>query len=248
MVSVCIATYNGEKYVAEQLRSILVQLQPTDEVIISDDGSSDNTCAIIQAFQDPRIHLLHNQAHNHKWNFQNALMHAKGDVIFLADQDDVWMDNKYDMALQALQDYDLVMLNSVLTDEHLQPMHPSFFQYYHSGTGMLKNTILCTYFGSHMAFRRRILDYALPFPNATAIFHDGWLGLIAEIVGKVHFIQTPTMYYRRHTNAPTDVTNSLLTRSKRNILVKITDRITFAYHIFLFYINYVSKHHNHNIQ
>lgn len=84
MNSVCVATYNGEKYIEEQLRSILIQLRPDDEVIVSDDGSTDRTCAIVESLADPRIRLLHHNGHDFKQNFVHALQHAQGEYIFLS--------------------------------------------------------------------------------------------------------------------------------------------------------------------
>ncbi|MCD8291094.1 MAG: glycosyltransferase, partial [Prevotella sp.] len=94
-VSVCIATYNGEKYIEEQIRSILSQLSDNDEVIISDDGSHDQTLSLIQSIGDKRIKIFQNEGrHGFKYNFENTLKKVQGDYIFLCDQDDVWLPNK----------------------------------------------------------------------------------------------------------------------------------------------------------
>ena len=86
-ISVCMATYNGEKYIAEQIRSILPQLSEDDEVIVSDDGSSDATLDIVRSFNDPRIRIVQNELeHGYTKNFENALNHANGDIIFISDQ------------------------------------------------------------------------------------------------------------------------------------------------------------------
>ena len=90
MISVCMATYNGEKYIEEQLKSILSQLGENDEVIVSDDSSTDNTLAIVESFNDVRIKIFpNNKFHSPIFNFENALKQATGDYIFLSDQDDV---------------------------------------------------------------------------------------------------------------------------------------------------------------
>lgn len=94
MISVCMATYNGEKYIKEQIDSILKQLGSDDELVISDDGSSDGTIDIILGYHDPRIHLYKGSFHSPAFNFENALKNATGDFIFLSDQDDIWYDNK----------------------------------------------------------------------------------------------------------------------------------------------------------
>ncbi len=100
MISVCIATYNGEKYIRPQIESIIVQLDPGDEIVISDDGSTDDTLNIIASFADDRIKVFdHSRDKKQKVkysfehvtrNFENALRHAKGDLIFLSDHDDFW--------------------------------------------------------------------------------------------------------------------------------------------------------------
>ena len=133
MNSVCVATYNGEKYIEQQLRSILEQIAPTDEVIVSDDSSTDNTIKIVDSIRDKRIHIRHSKAHYFKDNFIEALREAKGDVIFLSDQDDVWLPGKYEHCLKELEDVDLVCTNSKMTDEDLNIIEPNFFSIYHSG-------------------------------------------------------------------------------------------------------------------
>ena len=104
MNSVCVATYNGEKYIEQQLRSILEQIAPTDEVIVSDDSSIDNTIKIVDSIGDKRIRIRHSKAHYFKDNFIEALREAKGDVIFLSDQDDVWLPGKYERCLKELEE------------------------------------------------------------------------------------------------------------------------------------------------
>lgn len=240
-VSVCMATYNGEQYIEQQLRSILRQLHEADEVIVSDDDSTDATCAIVESLHDPRIVLLHAHEHNFKWNFQNALQHASGDLIFLADQDDVWLDGKYERCVHELEQYDLVVTNSIMTDEHLNPICNSFFDYYRSGRGVIKNAIRNTYFGSCMAFRRCVLEQALPFPQTQEIGHDIWIGLVADMTGKVLFMEQPYLYYRRHTTMLTNVTGSFLTRSPRPFWTKVKSRWVVLTNVLKFYIQHYAR-------
>ena len=117
MISVCIATYNGEKYIFEQISSILSQLGKDDEVIISDDGSTDDTIKIIESICDNRVRLLiNNGKHGFVSNFEKALMKSKGDFIFLSDQDDIWKSNKVQVVLKSLNKYDLVVHDADLID------------------------------------------------------------------------------------------------------------------------------------
>jgi glycosyltransferase involved in cell wall biosynthesis len=243
MNSICIATYNGEKYIHQQLSSILSQINIDDEVIISDDDSTDNTIEIIKSLNDKRIKIIHGGFHHFKWNFANALQHSKGEYIFLSDQDDIWVEGKYQACLNKLQKVDLICHNSSVVDENLNTIIPSFFDYYHSGAGIIKNSIKNTYFGACMAFNRKVLNAALPLPKTMEIGHDIWLGLVAESIGKTEFINTPYLLYRRHDTALTNISNDLKSRSKRSLFTKIWSRFVVIYHICLFNIKYLCKKH-----
>jgi glycosyltransferase involved in cell wall biosynthesis len=237
MNSVCVATYNGELFIDQQLRSILAQIAPEDEVIISDDGSTDNTLKIVDSIGDKRIRIRHSNAHYFKDNFIEAMCEAKGDIIFLSDQDDVWLPGKYERCIKELEEVDLVCTNSEMTDGELNIIEPNFFSIYHSGPGVFKNALNNTYYGSCMAFRRSLLKAALPMPSTREIGHDIWLGLVAEMTGKVRFIDTPYLLYRRHEDAKTS-TNGLLHRSKRPLWLKIWSRVVVLYYVSKFKLNH----------
>lgn len=198
-VSICMATYNGARFVADQLRSILCQLYGDDEVIISDDGSSDESLAIIRAFDDPRIRIL--QHSGGPWgpvrNFEHALSHARHDLIFLADQDDVWCEHKVETMICLLQNYDLVVTDCTLIDEGGKEFAGSFFELQHSRPGFWPNLIKNTYLGCCMAFRHSLLEKALPFPPHIPM-HDIWLGMLAEWYGRPCFHSEQLVAYRRH--------------------------------------------------
>ena len=103
MISVCMATYNGEKYIRQQICSIISQIGEGDEVIISDDGSTDSTLDTIRSMADSRIRIVKGPCRRSPTlNFENALSHAQGDYIFLADQDDVWLPGKVSACVQWL--------------------------------------------------------------------------------------------------------------------------------------------------
>ncbi len=104
-LSICMATHNGGRFLREQMDSILNQLKADDELIISDDNSFDDTIEIIQACQDNRIKLLRSKKFNSPAkNFEHALASCKNEIIFLADQDDVWHLNKIKVMTEALTD------------------------------------------------------------------------------------------------------------------------------------------------
>ncbi len=132
-------------------------------------------------------------------NFQNALLNSSGDVIFLADQDDVWLDGKVQRILELLAEYDLVVSDCQVVDENLGVIYDSYFDLMRSGSGLIKNLYKNTYMGCCMAFNRKIYDVALPFPPSIPM-HDWWIGCVAEVYGKVHFVEESLLLYRRHGN------------------------------------------------
>lgn len=227
-VSVCIPTYNGAKYIRRQLESILCQLGENDEVIISDDSSTDGTIDIISAFHDNRIHLFGgNTFHSPIFNMENALKKASGEYIFMADQDDVWLDNKVKDVLPLLNQYELVVTNCKVVNAEESILSESYFQQIHSGKGFWKNLYKNTYIGCCMAFKKRVLDYVIPFPKSIPM-HDSWIALNVNFKsGSVYFLDTPCMLYRRHgENASTSSE-----RSQRSFTQKISDRWSLLFHV-----------------
>ncbi len=199
----CIPTYNGEKFLKQQLESILPQLSEGDEVIVSDDSSTDNTIGVLRSFSDSRIIILENQHFSSPvFNLENALKHAQGDYIFLADQDDIWEKPKVKEMLQILESHLLVISDGTVISETGEELHASIFALLNSGNGLLKNLYKNTYMGCCIAFRRELLKYILPFPPKIAM-HDMWIGLNAEIYGTSFFHSKELIRYRRHTQNET---------------------------------------------
>lgn len=206
MISVCIASYNGEKYIREQIDSILCQISKNDELIVSDDGSTDDTIHILQEYDDSRIKLIHNDApHGVVANFENALRHANGDYIFLSDQDDVWLPNKVEVFMETFNQTGAAVLLSdcKMSDANLNVISESKFREENVGIGVLKNIVKCGYLGSCMAFTRECLTDFLPIPLNKYLFHDIWIGLTSGSKRKFVLINQPTMIYRRHDAAVT---------------------------------------------
>lgn len=197
-ISVCMATFNGEKFVEKQLSSILSQLGQHDEVIISDDGSVDDTLVIINKFADSRIKVfLNKKRYGPVGNFENALRHASGELIFLSDQDDVWLSGKVSTVSSLLKNNDLVLTNCKVVDEFGNLLSNSFFDSRNSKKGFWINLYRNSYIGCCMAFRRDILSYVLPFPHFIHM-HDWWIGLLVEAKGNIAFCQDPMIMYVRH--------------------------------------------------
>lgn len=199
-ISVCMATYNGEKYIKEQLESILSQIGENDEVIISDDSSTDNTVEIINSFNDCRIKIYKNtKEKGYTRNFENALEKANGDVIFLSDQDDVWVENKVNKMIKILEKYDFVVSDNYIVNENLEVISKSHFEVYKTSKGFIRNLLLPRYVGACMAFKKNVLQKSLPFPNnAKLSAHDYWISLIAEMYFKCYKLDEQLLLYRRH--------------------------------------------------
>lgn len=216
-ISVCLATFNGEKYLQQQIESILIQLGDNDELIISDDGSFDKTLNIVESFLDKRIHIFHNKMnHGFIGNFENALCVATGDYIFLSDQDDIWSPDKLRISLQALEKADLIVHDAEMIDEMGNSLGKTYYSMMHSGTGFWSNWFSTRFLGCCMAFDRRVLNACLPFPKYIT-GHDYWIGIYALLKFRVHFIPDRLVYYRRHG----DNVSSSSEKSKNTLVYKI---------------------------
>lgn len=202
LISICIATYNGAKYLRAQLDSILLQLRENDEIVISDDGSTDSTLDIINSYQDTRIRLFFNtQEHGYTKNFENAIRHARGEYIFLSDQDDVWYHNKIVLMCEYLRTHALVISDALYTDEFLNSYNCTFFEKRGMRNGLIKNILKVSALGATMAFRKEILLHLLPFPpNQYLCPHDYWIVCVAEAFYSVYRLPFPLIKYRRHLN------------------------------------------------
>lgn len=199
-LSVCLPVYNGEKWLPEQLDSILSQLGTNDELLIHDDGSSDNSLELLTTYaqKHPQIRLLSPKKIGHVvYNVAYLLENAVGNYILLSDQDDVWLPNKVTHMLAALQKNALVVHDCQVVDADKKLLHPSFFALHNSGPGRIKNLVRNTYLGCCMGFRREILEIALPFPEKLAM-HDIWLGQVAAWWFDAGFLNEKLLLYRRH--------------------------------------------------
>lgn len=222
MISVCLATYNGSSFIKEQIDSILPQLGKTDELIVSDDNSDDDTVEVIQSIGDNRIQLVVSPGFkNPARNFENALNQSKGDIIFLSDQDDIWLPQKVAKFLVELKTADLVLSDFKIVDTQLNTLNESFIETHKSRNGLINNILRNSYVGSSIAFNRKILTTALPFPENVPM-HDWWIGLIAEAIGKVSILNEPLLLYRRHSNNA----SSTSAKSQYSFVQKLKMRIS----------------------
>lgn len=208
-VSVCMAAYRGAAYVTEQLGSILAQLGPDDEVVVVDDASPDDTVAVIEAIGDERIRLVR-QVENRGYvrTFERALSEASGDVMLLADQDDVWLPGRVDAMVRDLATADVVATNLTTlegsdairgpygqADWHLRAANSPHRA--RNVLGILAGNM--PYYGCAMGVRREALRRTiLPFPAFLDESHDLWIALAANLRGTILHDERRSLARRFH--------------------------------------------------
>lgn len=202
-VSVCMATYNGEKFIIRQLDSVLKQLSEPDEVIVVDDCSKDGTVSLLEQTYGDRVKVYVNKENQGVIkSFEKAISEANGDVIFLCDQDDVWEDNKVEVVLKSFKDNHeaaLVVHDATVVDGQLKTIHPSWNEYNgHRRSGLFGNIVKNSFTGCCMAFKKDIISEITPFP-ASIEMHDQWIALVCmKEKRKIIYVDQPLMKYVRH--------------------------------------------------
>ncbi|MDD6175244.1 MAG: glycosyltransferase [Firmicutes bacterium] len=202
--SVAMAVYNGEKYIQDQIDSILERMGPADELVISYDSSTDSTKQIIDdyASKDCRIRILDNQNPGVQNNFNNAVMACRGAYIFLSDQDDVWIGDKINTVVSTFEQTgaDIVVHDGYMADQNLQRLPKTIFERFGTYNSPVKNIIKCNYWGCCMAFRSSLRKIVCPFPSEGKIGHDLWIGVLGGMYGKIARVKDCLMMHRLHGN------------------------------------------------
>jgi hypothetical protein len=216
-ILILLATYNGQKYLSEQIQSIQRQTISNWTLLIRDDGSDDHSKEIVEkvAAKDSRIRLLDDE-HEGRGTTKNfaALMQVAlteaADAIFFADQDDIWLPHKLASQLKYLQEMEeqystgtplLCYSDLEVVDHNLQQIHPSFMRYEklrhepHNPIHVLLTQNLVT--GCSVVINRKLLEFATPIPNGI-ILHDWWLAICAAACGRIGYIDRPLVQYRQH--------------------------------------------------
>jgi glycosyltransferase involved in cell wall biosynthesis len=226
--SVCMAAYNGEKYVVRQLQSILDQLSPDDEVIVVDDCSTDGTIEAVKGLNDPRVALHVNDRNRREvYSFSRAISLARHQFIFLSDQDDIWLPGRVALMTEALQTSLLATTNFDWIDQDERPLQISHDGVLPEDSGRYFKNIAdiflgkTTYFGCAMAFRRELIPLILPIPDYVES-HDWWVALAGNLAGSNIHLSDKTFWKRRHGK------NATSTTSSRSLASKLRSRAIFA--------------------
>ena len=213
MISIVLATYNGAKYLNEQIESIFSQTIQDFEIVVCDDNSNDDTVSILKEYthNDSRIHIYVNE-HNlgFKKNFENAINKSHGEYIALCDQDDIWLPNHLEILLNEMRNGTQVVCGKpIFVDEYnkeLSDKYDYFLMYRYPTTNIdtARHIFLgrSTYQGASMLIRRSFFDKALPIPDG-ADYHDSWFAILACFMDGFVFVDKPTMRYRRLSNSVT---------------------------------------------
>ncbi len=224
-VSVAMVTYNGGVYLRQQMDSILEQLGENDELVISDDGSRDETISILREYQkkNSKVRVIKGLRQGVKRNVEHAIKNTRGSYIFLADQDDIWLPGKVEQVLQAFERqraavviHDARVFANGNTSDILME---SFFAFRSAKPGIWKNIVKNSYIGCCMAFRRELLEVILPIPEQIEM-HDQWIGVLGDYyAGKSCFLPKPLLLYRRHEKNQSAMTHYSFGKMLRNRLV-----------------------------
>lgn len=200
-VSVCMATFNGERYLREQLDSILAQLSADDEVVVVDDASTDSTVRVLEEVDDSRVHV-HRRGTNGGYvtAFHEAIGHSRGRYVLFSDQDDVWTPRRVERMVDALRSSNVVASNMVIlgTDER-----PSWWMPRRQARQWRRNIArilagVSGYYGCGMGFRREFTRVVVPFPSFLRESHDLWLALAGNLAHSIALVEEPTLRRRVH--------------------------------------------------
>ena len=224
-VSIAIATYNGELFIEEQLKSIASQTRLPDEVIVCDDCSSDCTLAVINDFAASSIFPIQVYVNDtnlgYGQNFSNAISKTTGDYVFLSDQDDVWFPTKISTMLSYFEqspEYLCIMCDSVLTDVSLRPIGATKRQQLKKA-GQPDTAFIM---GCCAGFLGSFARSALPLPSSLSA-HDTWLIGLSDLYSMTQRLDLPLQYYRRHPNATSQIlVNSSYNHSSFSFFLKNT--------------------------
>ena len=195
-------TYNGARFLNQQLDSIINQTYKNIEIIIVDDCSADSTIEIINSYIDKYsfIKLYQNPKNlGVVKSFEKAIKLCTGDFIALSDHDDVWFPNKLQILLDNIGDNLLIHSDAVLVDEYMNIIANSYFSTVKTQklSGFTDYLLMNNVTGCTMLFSRKLMDLAIPIPEGFYI-HDHYLAIMASFYGTIKLLDEPLVFYRQH--------------------------------------------------
>jgi hypothetical protein len=214
-ISIAMCTYNGAEFLPAQLQSIITQSRPPDEIVICDDGSTDDTRAVVERFAGESsipitLHINDRNLGSVK-NFERSITLCTGDVIALSDQDDVWRSDKlhlFESVLNKSPSAGIIFSDAEIVDEHLNPLDRRMWDEVGFDahrrklvrTGRALEVLIhgWTVTGATMAFRTNFVKLSLPIPDEIAMIHDGWIALTIAAVADVVAVDETLIKYRQH--------------------------------------------------
>ncbi len=211
MIDILLATYNSERFLKNQINSILVQDFSDFRLLIRDGGSTDSTIELVKEYarKDSRISFIGSSRASAKENFAALLEAADGDLVMFSDHDDCWMPNKISMTLEAYRNAErnnppgtplLIFTDLQVVDSDWQCIHSSMMKYQHLNperTALHQLLLQNVATGNTMLFNRALLSRILHVPKEI-VMHDAWVALAASAFGKIVFLDKATIYYRQH--------------------------------------------------
>ncbi len=217
-ISVILCSYNGTRFIAEQVTSILQQSYPVTELIILDDASTDDTISIVEeiARLDHRILIISNQQNiGYTANFEKAMLIAKYDLIAISDQDDIWHEHKIEILLSNLTPNTSLIYCDSIRFQNRVPDHPVANKKNRKieGHDPKKIAMFNTISGHAMIIRRSLLQASIPIPKT--VFYDWWLAVVAMCTGGIQFVPDILVYQRAHENNVT-IQKKLSKKTLRN--------------------------------
>ena len=217
LITVGIVTYNSEKYLGEQLDSILRQTTSVNEIVVVDDASTDQTISLLNGYatQYPDLfRIIRNEKNKGaRKNFETVLSQSRGEVIFLSDHDDAWMEDKVEKAIKWFNEHPdkkVVFTNAVFMDEESNPLPSTLWdvvgftatvrQYTQTPPDLLRYLLkhgrVVT--GATLIIKKDFLPQLLPFRLMHKIWHDAWIALVAANAKVLGYIPEPLIRYRVH--------------------------------------------------
>jgi glycosyltransferase involved in cell wall biosynthesis len=237
MVSIAMATFNGEKYLRCQLDSILSQTYKNIEIVICDDCSTDNTIEILEEYRVKHgiIYYVNDKNLGYIRNFERVLGFCSGDYIALSDQDDIWLNNKIEFLVDNIGDANLIFSDSSLIDEHGRLFAKSFLEYQKISVPALSdqlNKLLFSNFvtGCTTLFKKEVVTKAVPFIDS--IPHDWWIALHASVTGDIVVTKSPLILYRQHPNNTIGARKFSIIKILKNIRTRRLKVINECNHLF----------------